>query len=125
MEESPSPPDVITVEEEDSAFVKTRKRNWARLIRRVWLDDPEICPRCGQKMVVLAAISSPDQDDVIERILRSRSEWDPPWKRGRPARGPPKQLELFEDFEESQVPAWNDELESRGGNQDMSGDSPE
>ena len=37
----------------------------------------------------MAAISSPAQDHVIEKILRSRNEWDPPWLRSRPPRGPP------------------------------------
>jgi hypothetical protein len=40
-------------------------------------------------MRVAAAISSPEQDDVIEKILKSRGEWDPPWKRARKVRGPP------------------------------------
>ena len=40
-------------------------------------------------MEVLAALSSPAQDDVIEKILRARNEWDPPWKRPRKVRGPP------------------------------------
>jgi hypothetical protein len=60
-----------------------RKRNWARLISKVWKDDPEICPDCGAKLEVLSAFvarplasqSSPAQDDVIERILRCRGEW--------------------------------------------------
>ena len=76
---------MITVDEEDeeSEFVRVRKRNWARLIARVWKDDPEICPECGSKLEVLSAFvarqlasqSSPAQDDVIERILRCRGEW--------------------------------------------------
>jgi hypothetical protein len=66
--------DVIRVDEE-SEFVRVRKRNWARLISKVWKDDPEICPECGSKLEVLSAISSPAQDDVIERILRCRGEW--------------------------------------------------
>ncbi len=89
---APSPQNTITVddgESEESEFIQLRRRNWARLIRKVWLSDPEECPRCGAHMVVLAAISSPDQDTVIERILKSRDEWDPPWLRERPARGPP------------------------------------
>ena len=81
----------------------------------VWLDDPALCPKCGKKMIVLAAISSPAQDDVIERILKKRREWDPPWQRERQARGPPKQTELFQD---SQVPVWSPEDE----NQDIQGE---
>jgi hypothetical protein len=86
-------------------------------IRKVWLVDPEDCPRCGSHMVVLAAISSPEQDAVIERILKSRNEWHPPWLRRRPARGPPTHAELF--AEECQVPTWNPEDE----NQDTPGDA--
>ena len=67
-----SAPDVITVEE--SEFVKLRKRNWARLIARVWKDDPEVCPDCGSKLEVLSAISSPAQDDVIENGSALRYE---------------------------------------------------
>jgi hypothetical protein len=33
-------------------------------------------------MKALSAISSPAQDDVIEKILRARGAWDPPWTRG-------------------------------------------
>ena len=66
-------------------------------------------------MRVLAAISSPAQDDVIEPILRSRGEWHPPWERQHLPPGPPKQLELFED---SGVHLWDPEDE----NQDPPGD---
>jgi hypothetical protein len=40
-------------------------------------------------MRVVAAISSPAQDDIIKKILKSRGEWDPPWMRPRKIRGPP------------------------------------
>jgi hypothetical protein len=83
------PPAVGVIDEEESGFVKVRRRNWARLIQKVWMEDPEICPRCGQRMAVLAAISSPAQDEVIKKILKARGEWNPPWARKRPARGPP------------------------------------
>ena len=80
---------MAVMDEEESGFVRLRRRSWARLIEKVWLEDPELCPRCGERMKVLAAISSPEQDEVIEKILRARGEWDPPWLRRRPARGPP------------------------------------
>ena len=44
-------------------------------------------------MKVVSALSSPRQDDIIERILKSRGAWNPPWKRQRRARGPPKEIE--------------------------------
>ncbi len=64
-----APKDVITVDDEDSEFVKVRKKNWARLIRKVWLEDPELCPRCGSCMVVLAAISPTFRGSAC-RLLR-------------------------------------------------------
>jgi len=82
-------PVVAILEGEESGFVRVRKRTWARLIRKVWLDDPEICKRCGERMKILSAFSSPAQDQAIEKILRARGEWDPPWLREREARGPP------------------------------------
>jgi len=111
---------VITVEEaeEESHFVRVRKRNWARLIRRVWMDDPELCPQCGSKLELLSAISSPAQDDVIKKILKCRGEWRPPWEHERPPRGPPKQLQIFPD-DGGQVPIWN----PADDNQDPPGDA--
>ena len=70
--------------------------------------DPEICEGCGQKMRVIAAITHPHQDDVIERILKNRGQWDPPWLRERRARGPPRQRECFHR-EGSQLPAVEEE----------------
>ena len=84
-----SAPSVAVIEGDDSEFVRVRRRNWARLIQRVWLEDPTLCPRCGKTMKVVAAISSPAQDGVIEKILRCLNLWDPPWLRQRRARGPP------------------------------------
>jgi len=69
--------------DEDSEFVALRRKNWARLIARTWLEDPSLCDGCGKPMRAISAISSPEQDDVIERILRARDEWDSPgcWRR--------------------------------------------
>jgi hypothetical protein len=83
--------DEVTQEEEDSEFIKARKRNWAHFIAKIYLQDPEICPRCGEKMIPVAAISSPAQDEIIKKILIARGQWDPPWKKTRPPRGPPPQ----------------------------------
>ncbi len=42
------------------------RRRWAQLIQRVFEVDPLVCPRCGERMRVVAFIE-PHQDDVIER----------------------------------------------------------
>ncbi len=48
-----------------------------------------MCKSCGKEMKIIAAITSPGQDDVIEKVLRHMKTWDPPWKRERRARSPP------------------------------------
>ncbi len=110
--ESDAPTDVVTAEEEEDEFIRLRRKNWARLIQKVWQDDPEVCDSCGEKMRVISALTHPHHDDVIERILRWRGEWDPPWKRQRRARGPPPEREIFttvlvEEF--SQIPPEDEE----------------
>ena len=86
------------VEEEDDEFQRKRRRNWAKLISKVWLEDPQVCHRCGKPMAIVAAITSPGQDDVIEKVLRHLQIWDPPWQcqRAPKARAPPQPLE-FDD----------------------------
>lgn len=105
---SPGDPKVHTTatvtaqEEEDDDFQRQRRRNWARLIRKVWLEDPEICRTCGKSMSIVAAISSPEQDDVIEKILRHLELWHPPWQRQRTprARAPPPPT----DYDDAPIP---------------------
>lgn len=84
-----APGDLLPHPEEESPFVRLRRKNWARLIAKTYLEDPSLCPSCGQEMRMVAALTSPHQDQVIEKILRWRGEWDPPWRRSRKARGPP------------------------------------
>ncbi len=63
-------------------------------------------------MRVLSAIQAPHQDDVIERILRHRGQWDPPWTRQRRARAPPRQRDIFTtvlEEELSQIPPQEEE----------------
>ncbi len=63
-------------------------------------------------MRVISALTHSHHDCVIERILRWRGEWDPPWKRQRRARGPPPEREIFTtvlDEEFSQIPPEDEE----------------
>jgi hypothetical protein len=54
-----------------------------------------------EEMETISALTSPHQDKVIEKILKSREERDPPWKRQRRARGPP----FRRKFRERPIPA--------------------
>jgi hypothetical protein len=82
-------PAAVVAEGGESEFVRLRRRSWARLIAKVWKDDPSLCSSCGSVMEIIAAITSPGQDDVIEKILKARGEWEPPWLRQPRTRGPP------------------------------------
>jgi len=85
---SAPPPECPRDAEEDSHFIRKRKRSWAKLIQKAWLEDPSLCRSCQKPMKIIAAIQK-DQADVIERILRCVHLWDPPWKKARRSRGPP------------------------------------
>ena len=85
----------------DRQGMESRSRN-LRVLR------PEDAVHRSPARVSLSAINHPHQDDVIERILRQRNQWDPPWQRERRARGPPRQREFFQR-EDSQLPAVQEE----------------
>jgi hypothetical protein len=55
--------------DEQDAWVRARRRSWARLIARIYAVDPLTCPRCGHELKVVAAITDPR---VIDRILEHR-----------------------------------------------------
>ena len=75
----------------------------------VWLEDPSLCRTCGKPMPIVSAITSPGQDDVIERVLRHLQIFDPPWQRERAprARAPPPSFE-FDDAPPPSEPAFID-----------------
>ena len=72
-------------------FSRARRKGWAHFIRKVWLEDPEKCPNCGETMKIVSALSSPEHDKPIKAILVSRSQWDPPWLRAPPRPNAAKQ----------------------------------
>jgi hypothetical protein len=72
-----------------SEFERKRRRRWARLLAKVYGIDPEVCPACGERMRIVSAFTFPEQDSIIERILKHLKIWDPPWKKVRSPRGPP------------------------------------
>jgi len=71
---------------------RQRRMRWAQLIRRVWLEDPLLCPDCGGEMHLLSFITEPG---VVDRILRHVG-----WRHGAPLPGvirpPPEILKVAE-----------------------------
>ena len=70
-------------------------------------------------MKIISALTSPHQDDVIERILRARGEWNPPWLRERKIRGPPRQLEFSQEEFSQERPAGEDDFDQTFSGDDL------
>lgn len=58
------------------------RKNWARLVQKIYEVDPLICPKCQGKMKIIAII---DQYYLIKKILKYLGLWlrnhDPPKKK--------------------------------------------
>ncbi len=59
--------------EQETTDVQFRK-NWSRLIQKIYEVDPLVCPKCRGKMRVVTFIEDPD---VIKKILKHLNLWDP------------------------------------------------
>ncbi len=103
-------PSIAPKEEEENPWPRARRKHWAHFIRKVWMLDPELCSKCGSRMKMIAAISSPEQDDIIEAILKARKEWNPPWqRRARPLKPSDHKTEPYIDYEIPPDQMWTDE----------------
>ena len=91
---------------------KERRKNWSRLIQKIYEADPLICPKCSGEMKVISVI---EDEEVIKKILRhlglrdlkARSPTKSTCLRADTHRqaGPPKPLEYTFDYSTSQLPA--------------------
>jgi hypothetical protein len=71
-ESPPVPPLADSVPKNgDDSFTASRKKNWARLMRKILEVDPLRCARCGATMKVIAVITDPATVDKILAHLRS------------------------------------------------------
>jgi hypothetical protein len=52
---------------------KEYRKNWARLIQKIYEVDPLACPRCQGQMRVIAFI---EKQEVIKKILKRLILWD-------------------------------------------------
>jgi hypothetical protein len=96
---------------EPDKSLKERRKNWARLIQKIYKVDPLTCPKCFGTMKVIGII---EDEEVIKKILKHLNLWDiktrPPPKatclRADTHRqaGPPKPLKHAFDYSTSQLP---------------------
>ena len=84
----------IPVLEEPTPFERQRRIRWARLIKKVYVEDPLLCPDCGAEMRIISFITDPP---VVDKILR-HIQWHP----GDPLipyiRPPPEMLKVAESL---------------------------
>jgi hypothetical protein len=52
---------------------KEYRKNWARLIQKIYEVDPLRCPKCSGKMKVISVI---EDEDVIKKILKHLGLWE-------------------------------------------------
>ena len=62
-------PYILEPELSDKAF----RKNWARLIQKIYEVNPLTCPKCASEMRVIAFIHD---EDVIRKILKHLNLWD-------------------------------------------------
>ena len=62
-------PSLIESDVSPSAF----RKNWARLIQKIYNVDPLVCPKCHGRMRIISFI---EDMEIIEKILRHLDLWD-------------------------------------------------
>ena len=68
-------------------FARQRRRNWTRLLKKIYEVDPLRCPRCGSQMEI-------EDWAFIRKILQHLNLWERP-PRPPPPRLVPHKLEAF------------------------------
>jgi hypothetical protein len=77
------------------------RRNWARLIQKIYETDPLCCPRCSGKMKVISVI---EDEDIIKKILKHLGLWEVKPRPPPKANSPPMTPEYHIDYTDSQLP---------------------
>ena len=87
-------PSLIECDVSSSAF----RKNWGRLIQKIYNVGPLVCPKCQGRMRVISFIEAPD---VIKKILKHLGLWLVKPKVPPRANAPPS--EGYIDYSDSQI----------------------
>ncbi len=79
---------------------KDFRKNWARLIQKIYNVDPLLCPKCQGAMKIISFI---EHKEVIEKILRHLGLWDTR-NHDPPVRNTPHIPEFTSDDDYFQIP---------------------
>ncbi|MFC1532528.1 hypothetical protein ACFL7M_04055 [Thermodesulfobacteriota bacterium] len=80
---------------------KEYRKNWARLIQKIYELDPLTCPKCQGRLRIIAFIEDPE---IIKKILKHLGSWEIKERPPPRANVPPK-YESYVDYYDSQLPA--------------------
>ena len=73
---------------------KAFRKNWARLIQKIYNVDPLLCPKCMGSMKIISFI---DDSEIIKKILKHLNLWDVKRKLPPRANGPPTEAIIIYD----------------------------
>jgi len=58
---------------EPAGSSKEFRKNWARLIQKIYEVDPLTCPKCQNQMKIISVI---EDEEIIKKILKHLGLWD-------------------------------------------------
>jgi hypothetical protein len=79
---------------ESEVSSKEFRKNWARLIQKIYNVNPLVCPKCLGSMRIIALI---DDSEIIKKILNHLGLWDVKRKVPPKAHGPPIEAFILDD----------------------------
>jgi hypothetical protein len=92
------------------------RKNWARLIQKIYEVDPLMCPRCSGTMKVISVI---EDELIIRKILKHLGLWEVKPRPPPKAKLPPQNVHIDYSYRDvgpygpeadSQVPPCEDDL---------------
>jgi hypothetical protein len=84
---------------------KAFRKNWARLIQKIYNVDPLLCPKCLGSMRIIAFI---EDQQIVKKILQHLDLWHVKRKPPARANGPPADTIII--YDESSAPSADDYL---------------
>jgi len=90
---------------ESEVSQKEFRKNWARLIQKIYHVDPLVCPKCLGTMKIISFI---EDEQLVKKILKHLNLWHVKRKPPARANGPP--TETFITYDDSPSPGADDYL---------------
>ncbi len=84
---------------------KEFRKNWARLIQKIYNVNPLVCSKCFGSMKIISFI---EDEDVISKILKHLGLWQVKQRPPPQANAPPRNIHI--DGTVSQIPSYEDDL---------------